>query len=138
MTEMAAGEAVTQQEQVTSVIIRPWPKVVFFYPTFICATFLWIVSMFSSPDVATAASADSGRWMGNMFMLVFFLNLLVFAFDFSRIKSLTLLILVVAVILGVLWADTKWSVVGFLSDMVGGINIRMNTWFYGMISAIFA
>ena len=137
MTETTASETVEKEEHVRSVIIRPWPKVVFFYPTFICATLLWVISMFSSGD-ASAAAEGGGAWMGNAFMLVFFLNLLVFAFDFSRIKSLTLLILVVAVVLGVLWADTKWEVVGGLKSMVETVNIQMNTWFYGAVSGIFA
>lgn len=131
MSETPVSETATPPEPIRSVIIRPWPKVVFFYPIFICATLLWILSLVSSGDGASA-------WQGNLFMLVFFLNLLVFAFDFSRIKSLTLLILVVAVVMAVLWANTKWSVVGFLNDMVDTIDIQMNSWFYGSISAIFA
>ncbi len=112
------------------MLIRPWPKVVFFYPTFICATLFWILSMVSSGGPST--------WMGNGFMLLFFLNLLVFAFDFSRIKSLTLLILIVAVVLGMMWADTRWEVIGGLKDLVNAIQIQMNTWFYGATSAVFA
>ena len=131
MSETPVSETVNRPETIRSVIIRPWPKVVFFYPTFVCATLLWTISLVSSGDGASA-------WQGNLFMLVFFLNLLVFAFDFSRIKSLTLLILVVAVVLAVLWANTKWSVVGFLNDIVDMVDIQMNPWFYGSISAIFA
>ena len=48
-------------------------------------------------------------------MGVFFLNLLVFSFDFSRIKSITILIgVIAAVLLGVLWIDSKWEVTNFL------------------------
>ncbi len=115
MSETPVTDTVDQPVATSSVIIRPWPKVVFFYPTFVCATLLWILSLVSSGDGASA-------WQGNLFMLVFFFNLLVFAFDFSRIKSLTLLILVVAIVLGVLWANTMWSVVGFLKDLVDTIN----------------
>ena len=131
MSETPVTDAVNQPVASSSVIIRPWPKVVFFYPTFICATLLWTLSMVG------IGGGESG-WQGNLFVLVFFLNLLVFAFDFSRIKSLTLLILVVAIVLGVLWANTMWSVVGFLKDLVDTINIQMNSWFYGTISASFA
>jgi hypothetical protein len=130
MSETPVTDTVDQPVATSSVIIRPWPKVVFFYPTFICATLLWTLSM--------VGIGGESRWQGNLFVLVFFLNLLVFAFDFSRIKSLTLLILVVAIVLGVLWANTMWSVVGFLKDLVDTINIQMNSWFYGTISASFA
>ena len=131
MSETPVTDTVDQPGATSSVIIRPWPKVVFFYPTFICATLLWTLSLVG------IGGGESG-WQGNLFVLVFFLNLLVFAFDFSRIKSLTLLILVVAIVLGVLWANTMWSVVGFLKDLVDTINIQMNSWFYGTISASFA
>ena len=131
MSETPVTDTVDQPVATSSVIIRPWPKVVFFYPTFVCATLLWTLSL-------VGIGGEESGWQGNLFVLVFFLNLLVFAFDFSRIKSLTLLILVVAIVLGVLWANTMWSVVGFLKDLVDTINIQMNSWFYGTISASFA
>ncbi|HLQ38913.1 MAG TPA: hypothetical protein VK348_13980 [Planctomycetota bacterium] len=108
-----------------SVIIRPWPKVVFLYPTFLCATVFFLLSALWEPE---------SRMLGNTFMLVLSLNLLVFAFDFSRIKSITIVALVISVVLLVLWADTKWDVTGYLGRVVGKIDIRMNTGFYGFLS----
>lgn len=117
-----------------SVIIRPWPKVVFLYPTFIIATICFLVSA-----LRPAAEGQLGvPGLGNFFLLLFALNLLVFSFDFSRIKSITLLILVVALVLLVLWADTKWEVVGWLGRVVNKIDIQMNTAFYGFLSGFLA
>ena len=107
-----------------SVIIRPWPKVVFLYPTFVAASLGFLLSMLGVEP----------RTIGNSFMLLLCLNLLVFSFDFSRIKSITIVVGLIAVVLGLLLADTKWDVGGFLSRLVGGIDIEMNTGFYGFLS----
>jgi hypothetical protein len=127
-------EAPATPQDFQSVIIRPWPKVVFLYPTFVVATIFFLVSA-----LRPAAEGQMGvPGLGNAFMLVFALNLLVFSFDFSRIKSITLLILVVCVALLVLWADTKWEVTGFLGRVIDKIDIQMNTAFYGWLSAFLA
>jgi hypothetical protein len=109
-----------------SVIIRPWPKVVFLYPTFVVATIFFLLAWLDlvRPTV-----------LGNTFMAVLLLNLLVFSFDFSRIKSITLVIGIIAAVLLVLWMDSKWDVTQFLGRVFGSIDIQMNTAFYGFLSA---
>ncbi len=107
-----------------SVIIRPWPKVVFLYPTFAGASLCFLLSMLQVDP----------RSLGNSFMALLCLNLLVFSFDFSRIKSITIVVGLVALVLGLLLADTKWDVAGFLSRLIGGIDITMNAAFYGFLA----
>jgi hypothetical protein len=75
-------------------------------------------------------------WMGNWFVLIFFFNLLVFAFDFSRIKSITLLFGIIAVVFALFWANNNWDVMGGLGKQLGKIDIQMNTWFYGVFSVM--
>jgi hypothetical protein len=116
-----------------SVIIRPWPKVVFLYPTFVAATIFWFVSLLSQDGHTTGVSG-----LGNMFMLVFCLNLLVFSFDFSRIKSITLLFVLAAIVLGVGWANTKWGWMEGIQRAFALVDIRMNTQFYGFVSGFIA
>ena len=109
-----------------SVLIRPWPKVVFLYPTFVTATIFFLLSWLGLVNETI---------LGNTFMLVLLGNLLVFSFDFSRIKSITIVITIVAVVLGVLWIDTKADVTGWLGRLFGAIDIRVNTSFFGFLSA---
>lgn len=116
------------------VIVRPWPKVIFFYPTFVCALVAWFWSLLRG-DVGSSTGVGG---LGAAFLLVFFLNLMVFSFDFSRIKSITIVLGVIAVVLGLAWANTKWEVVSGLSSALDKIDIRMNTQFYGFVSASFA
>ena len=108
-----------------SVVIRPWPKVVFLYPTFLGACLCFLFAMLG---------VDS-RTLGNSFMALLCLNLLVFSFDFSRIKTITIVIGLIALLLLFLWLDTKWNVTGFLGRLVGGIDIEMNAAFYGFLAA---
>jgi hypothetical protein len=115
-----------------SVIIRPWPKVVFLYPTFCCATVFFLLSWLG---VGKGDGDIGSPFLGNTFMLALLLNLLVFSFDFSRIKTITVLIAGIAVMLLILWGDTKTNVTGFLGRMFGAIDVRMNTAFYGFLSA---
>jgi hypothetical protein len=109
-----------------SVIIRPWPKVVFLYPTFIVSTIFFLLSWL---DLVSATV------LGNTFMVVLLLNLLVFSFDFSRIKSITIVIASLAVFLLILWVDTKADLTGYLGRLFGSIDIRVNTAFFGFLSA---
>jgi hypothetical protein len=108
------------------VIIRPWPKIVFLYPTFVLATIFFLLSWLDLVGTTT---------LGNTFMTVLLLNLLVFSFDFSRIKSITIVVGAIALLMVVLWADNKWQLTDFLGRVFGSIDIQMNTSFYGFLSA---
>lgn len=121
-----------------SVIIRPWPKIVFLYPTFIVATVFFLLSWLGIgvPAAEPGMPVPSGSTvLGNTFTLVLLLNLLVFSFDFSRIKSITIVVAVIAAVLLVLLVDSKWDMTGFLGRLFGSIDIQMNTAFYGFLSA---
>lgn len=117
-------------ERPSAIIIRPWPKVIFFYPTFLVSIVAWIWSM-----IAEAGSTTGVGVLGNTWMLVFVINLLVFAFDFSRIKSITLLFIGIAVVLGIGWANTQWGWMGSIKEWFSLIDVRMNTQFYGFVTA---
>ncbi|MBK8100771.1 MAG: hypothetical protein IPK26_27100 [Planctomycetes bacterium] len=108
-----------------SVIIRPWPKVVFLYPTFLFATVFFLLRWLDWVSPTT---------LGNVFMAVLLGNLLVFSFDFSRIKSITIVIGIIAAALLILWVDTKWDLTGFLGSALRAIDIQMNAQFYGFFS----
>lgn len=120
-----------------SVIIRPWPKVVFLYPTLICSLLFFLMSALWSDPEATPPVLGSPL-LGNTFMVVLGFNLLVFSFDFSRIKSITILILLIAIGLGLALANTKWPVFGWLKEVLGGVNVQVNTAFFGFFSGILA
>ena len=98
----------------TSIIIRPWPKVIFLYPIFVCATLFWVFSLFSGGggEGEEAARTVGSTWMGNFFMVVLFVNLMVFSFDFSRIKSITIVFGLIAFAFFLYFAEDKWQIMG--------------------------
>lgn len=128
----APAPAAPRRDAPESVIIRPWPKVIFLYPTFVCATIFFFLSWLG---MGKADGQVGSQVLGNTFMLVLFLNLLVFSFDFSRIKSITIVISIIAIVLLILWIDTKADITGFLGKVFHSIDIQANTAFYGFLSA---
>lgn len=138
MTETTAPkETRTNLTLPRSLIIRPWPKVVFLYPTLIAAVICWIASFVSS-DVSADGLSLPPPTIGNVFTLVLALNLLVFSFDFSRIKTITIAIAILALIFGIGWANTQWGWFTGIKELLAKIDIRMNTQFYGWISGFLA
>ena len=119
-----------RQQRIDRIIIRPWPKVIFLYPTFIAALILWFISAVSAEPTVPG--------LGNAFMIVLFINLLVFSFDFSRIKSITIVLGIIAVIAIIGWLNMKWGVVKGLQGVLDTIDIRMNTQFFGFYAAFLA
>jgi hypothetical protein len=136
-TVSAAPKAATPKEP-PSIIVRPWPKVVFLYPAFIFATLFWIISLFSTGggEGEEAARAVGSTWMGNFFMVVLFINLLVFSFDFSRIKSITIVFGLIAFAFFLYFAEDKWHIMGGLTGALSHIDNQMNSWFYGTFSVM--
>lgn len=117
-----------------SVLIRPWPKVIFFYPTSVVALLLWFYSLLKGETGSTTGVSG----IGNFFLVVFFVNLLVFSFDFSRIKSITIVLGLVALVLGLAWANTRWGVWDGMANVMAHIDVRMNTQFFGWVAGFFA
>ena len=121
----------TQREE--KVLIRPWPKVVFLYPTLAFSLVGWVSTLLTgAPD-----AAGTGGAMGLIWCIIFSFNLLIFAFDFSRIKSITLFVTAIALIFVGLWANQNWGFLGWFKDVLGGLDIQMNGQFYAFFSIFF-
>ena len=106
------------------VIVRPLPKVVFFYPT-------WLMS-------AVCAILVSAPGIDLFWMIVAFFNLFVIAFDFDELRSVILGLVVGVGVLAGLYLD--W--LGPISDWAISLDPEMNQTFYMMsfigFSLIFA
>ena len=80
----------SQQNQVSEVILRSYPKVIFFWPLLLTSFILWLLQLLYPTPV---------QWFGNFWMIVFFVNIFIIAFDFSSTKFFVLILVVVVVIL---------------------------------------
>jgi hypothetical protein len=110
------------------VIVRPLPKVIFFYLTWIASLVFGIISS-SSPEVP--------RHLGTVWMLIFALNLVVISFDFSEMAGFA----VFALILMGVFAGLYFGFLGFISTFIGNLDVVMNPTFYytmfGLFTAIY-
>ena len=117
-------------EELQHVIVRAYPKVVYFYLTWIAS----FVCMLLQPDNVTDATLGRSELIGQIWMSLFTFNILVISFEFSRIRSVALTFLVIAIVLAA-------SQLGWLGDITGflqGLGLVMNKAFYGCVGVIFS
>jgi hypothetical protein len=103
------------------VIVRPMPKVIFFYP-------VWIVSL-----ACMLFPAEWGDMAGQLWMGVFALNLLVISADFNEERSLIVVLLLAVAVVVTLWLDALGPVLRSL----GAVKPNMNRTFYASIFGLF-
>lgn len=127
--EVRAGRRKDQQDQ---VIIRPYPKVVFFYPTLAMSFLCGILGSIFQPETLPERS------LGLIFIVVFFLNLLVISFEFTRIKSIAIFIGLIALLLLLLYLNTIWAVFGFLGDVLRGLTPEANPTFFFLVALFYS
>ncbi|MEQ8763890.1 MAG: hypothetical protein RL885_08185 [Planctomycetota bacterium] len=116
----------------SQVVIRPLPKVIFLWPSWVVSLVCWII--------AATISGKEEPWvepgtLGLLFTMTFFVNMFFFSFDFGRTTSLTLAAVGLASLFIVLWADSQWGFLPGLKTYVWNeINIQANTQFYGFFT----
>jgi hypothetical protein len=79
------------------VLLVPYPKIVFLYPTFLLAIISAIWMHFLSKELGPENHVAAG--IGALFLCVFTINLVILSFDFPRTTSLTLFFFAAAVIM---------------------------------------
>jgi len=117
-------------EETHHVIVRSYPKVVYFYLTWIAS----FVCMLLQPDNVTEATLGRSELIGQIWMSLFTFNVLVISFEFSRIRSVAISFLIIAFVLGASqlgWLDN-------ITDFLQGLGLVMNKAFYGCIGIIFS
>ncbi len=80
----------TPSKPVNEVFLRSYPKVIFFWPMALVSLVLWLLQMIYPTPVAL---------LGNIWLVVFFVNMFIVAFDFSSSKFFVLIMVVVVVVL---------------------------------------
>jgi len=106
------------------VVVRPMPKVIFFYLT-------WLASLVMGIVAATASHPPAH--LGTLWMAVFTLNVIVISFDFTEVGGIA----VVALLLVVVFAGLYFGFLKFLGDFVSRLDISMNPDFYFSVFGLF-
>jgi len=133
-----------KDNQEDRVFLVPYPKIVFFYPTYLAALgmALWLIisDMVSEgnhfKDVTTGdTTVVIGTWV---FLIAFAINLVVITFDFPRGTSLTLFFLVVAAVLGCVLLGVFYpDLVPAVGDYLKAVKPVANTTFFLCMVALF-
>ena len=124
--EKAAPAKATQKKD--ELVIRGFPKVVFFWPLAVVSLVFYFVDGGWWAQEATDTDDILGLW----WLVLFSTNLLVFTFDFGRANFISLFTLIGVVLLGLtVWDQASevnvWhGIYGFFADL----NIKMNSNFY--------
>lgn len=147
------------REPLESVRLVPYPKIIFMYPTVLLALLiaLWLTMVqeprvASSEDLQEAIASETATPIEEnplvqstasrltlVFLFVATINMLVLAFDFPRSSSLTLVITIVSVILGlILLSQWKPGLLGGLTAWISSLEPVANATFYWLIVALAA
>ena len=107
------------------VVVRSYPKVIFFWPIWILSLVLGILSQKTMPETVDH--------IGTVWMCVFAFCLLVISFDFTEVVS----VLVVAVIGVLIFAGLYFDFLGFIGEFFAKLEIWMNKNFYFTVFGLF-
>jgi hypothetical protein len=106
------------------VVVRPMPKVVFFYLTWLASLAFGIIAKAAEPDPAH---------LGTIWMAIFTFNLLVISFDFGEVVSIAVLFF----LLMLFFAGLYFDFLGFFGTFLRDLDIWMNASFYFATFAVF-
>ncbi len=133
MAEPAPKTAPAVRET-TTVIVRPYPKIVYLYLTWLVSIFCGILQkQLPIGKTLEAEFAGESALVGRIWIFVFIFNLLVISFEFSRIRS-------VAIILGVLafiFAGIQFGFLAAVGVFLRDLPLLMNETFYFVVAAVF-
>jgi hypothetical protein len=126
------GKAKPKKDELNRIVIRPWPKMVFLYPSLILSVafglFSHIQPTLEGPGVPMAV-----YWI-----LAFGANLFVMAFEFNRLRSMAIFSLIVALIMLLLYLGKTQdiSILNSLSGLVMGVKPLANSRFYFFMAGV--
>lgn len=101
------------------IVLRPWPKVVFFYPTMLAAFAVALWQYLTGPALNETA--------GLVFFVIAGFNLLIISFEFTRMKTVAILFAILALFFLLLYLGTKFEVLDFLRQWLAALHIAAST-----------
>ncbi|MEW4530826.1 hypothetical protein [Maioricimonas sp. JC845] len=133
-TTAPTESAAPTSNQIDSVILRSYPKIVFLWPSFIVALVAGIFML-----VAGEAQNAGTAVVSWTFLIVLSINLVVLSFDFPRATSLTLFFVCVALVLGAVLVIINFpNALPAVTDLIRSIHPRANATFYLIFSTVLA
>lgn len=112
--------------KISQVIIRDYPKIVFFYPLLFTSLILWIIQLFFLEPVPI---------LGLIWMIIFTCNVFVMAFDFNSTKFFVLVLVIIITVILLIFLVPWSSIMSAEIDIIE-FNIGITTYFYLIITVI--
>lgn len=123
--------------------MRSYPKVVYLYLTWLAALVIGILhpeaiaGEFKDGEAGISYSAEAvgkALLLGRIWFLTFVVNILVIAFEFSRLRSVAL----AGVVAAIVFAGVHFGFLNPILDFFGGLNLFMSKGFYYTFAGVFA
>ncbi|MEJ2252442.1 MAG: hypothetical protein P8Y97_22620 [Candidatus Lokiarchaeota archaeon] len=120
-----------EQKEGEIIYLRSYSKAIFFFPLFFTTIILWLLQYF------LGASGKPVPYLGFVWILVFFINLITVSFNISSMKFFILILIVVIVISFSIFFTLPVILVEFYQKVERvGFSIGMNEDFYMVITII--
>jgi hypothetical protein len=128
---MAENASAGRSNEPTFVIVRSYPKVVYLYLTWLASLLCGILQPAS---VDGPGAHETSALIGRIWLGLFVFNILVISFEFSRIRSVAIVFLIIAFVL----AGAQWGFLDLVGHFLGGLDLVMNKVFYYTMAAVFS
>lgn len=129
---MTTANTMQGEQDLDQIIIRSWPKVIFLYPILLACLICGLIQQMTT-DSATGVSPYQ-ETLGLIFYVVFCVNILVIAFEFSRFKTLAIFFFVLMLVFMLLWLSTRWEVFQFIREFFSGFHLKASSSLYYAIA----
>jgi hypothetical protein len=138
-TTEAAKSKPAEKKEAKGILLIPYPKFVFMYPTLIVTTIATIILYLGGYNVVNPAEDPLPVVMTGLFLVVMMANMFVIVFDFPRATSLTLVFIVTTILLG-FWmlVLAKPDFLPSIQNVVSAIRPAANATFFLCISVAMA
>lgn len=112
-------------DPINNVIIRSYPKVLFFFPLFFSSMTFWLIQSVMATEI---------KWLGFLWIVIFTCNLVVVAFDIGTMKFLIVILGTIIALFLFVFFCWEWFIVWIFlpSDFTLGIT----TIFYTLMTFI--
>lgn len=120
--------------ETTTVVVRPYPKIVYLYLTWIASLVCAILQpVFVAGETLNESTMRTSAFVGRIWLFIFVVNILVISFEFTRIRSVA----IVFALLAFIFAGSEFGFLDVVGAFLGHLPIVMNKTFYFAITAIF-
>ncbi len=127
------AEAAAARES-TTVVVRPYPKIVYLYLTWIASILCGIFQpVLVAGETLNASTIRASAFVGRIWILLFVFNILVISFEFTRIRSVA----IVFAILAFVFAGIEFGYLAAVGTYLRELPTFMNKTFYYVISVVF-